>query len=216
MCSFNYGGQSYETLDYSVESSRPRRSYVEKPRSFRDEAKKEMENPEPDDYNHWFINVYSESGYTFHTGKALNALKLSLVGQDYIYSPNVKKMTFISAMAVYYQPTSKLLWETRRFMPENRPVFLNRERLQEILQKVFKEIDIRLGQLQEKGISFIAWKIETEKGIFYIPWHNGCLIEQTTETVFTEKTFAELKRTYKVLRFAECRGEKDSYRVLCA
>lgn len=60
-------GQSYETLNYSVESSRPRSSYFEKPRSFRDEAKEEIENPEPEDYNHWFINVYSDSGYTFHT-----------------------------------------------------------------------------------------------------------------------------------------------------
>ena len=84
------------------------------------------------------------------------------------------------------------------------------------MRPIFKKVQIRLGQQQEKGRSFIAWEIETAKGTVYVPWHNGCLIEQTTETVFTEKTFAELKRTYKVLRFAECRGEKDSYRVLCA
>jgi len=81
---------------------------------------------------------------------------------------------------------------------------------------VFKKIDIRLGQLEEKGIRFIAWEIETEKGIFYIPWHNGCLIEQTGELEFTEMPFAELKRTYKVLRFAKCVGEREAYRIVCA
>ena len=108
-------------------------------------------------------------------------------------------------MAVYYRTgcSYRQLWKLGRFVPEICPIFLNKKKLSDIMLTIFKKVQIRLGQLHEKGT-------------FYVPWHNGCLIEQTTETVFTEKTFAELKRTYKVLRFAECRGEKDSYRVLCA
>lgn len=218
MCTFHYGGQSYETLDYSVMSSTPRRSYTEGTKSFNSRAEQEMRELEPEDYKHPFINVYSESGYVYHTGETKKALRLSLVGQDYIYSPSVKKMTFSSVMAVYDRTgcSYRQLWKLGRFVPEICPIFLNKKKLSDIMLTIFKKVQIRLGQLQEKGISFIAWEIETEKGTFYVPWHNGCLIEQTTETVFTEKTFAELKRTYKVLRFAECRGEKDSYRVLCA
>lgn len=91
MCSFNYGGQSYETLDYSVMSSTPRRSYTEGTKSFNSRAEQEMRELEPEDYKHPFINVYSESGYVYHTGEPKKALRLSLVGQDYIYSPSVKK-----------------------------------------------------------------------------------------------------------------------------
>ena len=96
MCTFHYGGQSYETLDYSVMSSTPRRSYTEGTKSFNSRAEQEMRELEPEDYKHPFINVYSESGYVYHTGEPKKALRLSLVGQDYIYSPSVKKMTFSS------------------------------------------------------------------------------------------------------------------------
>ena len=65
MCSFNYGGQSYETLDYSVMSSTPRRSYTEGTKSFNSRAEQEMRELEPEDYKHPFINVYSESGYVY-------------------------------------------------------------------------------------------------------------------------------------------------------
>lgn len=82
MCSFNYGGQSYETLDYSVMSSTPRRSYTEGTKSFNSRAEQEMRELEPEDYKHPFINVYSESGYVYHTGEPKKALRLSLVGQE--------------------------------------------------------------------------------------------------------------------------------------
>ena len=76
MCSFNYGGQSYETLDYSVMSSTPRRSYTEGTKSFNSRAEQEMRELEPEDYKHPFINVYSESGYVYHTGETKKALRL--------------------------------------------------------------------------------------------------------------------------------------------
>ena len=167
MCSFNYGGQSYETLDYSVMSSTPRRSYTEGTKSFNSRAEQEMRELEPEDYKHPFINVYSESGYVYHTGEPKKALRLSLVGQDYIYSPSVKKMTFSSVMAVYYRTgcSYRQLWKLGRFVPEICPIFLNKKKLSDIMLTIFKKVQIRLGQLQEKGISFIAWEIETEKVI---------------------------------------------------
>ncbi len=218
MCSFTYGGNSYEALDYDVLSSSPRRSYTEGPKGFDNRAKEEMKELEPEDYKHPFITVYSESGYTYHTGIAQKALSLSLAGQDYIYTPSVKKVHFCNVLAVYFQSGHmyRQLWKISRFLPENRPVFLNREMLEKILGSIFSQLSIKLGQLSEKNIKYIAWEINTEKGIFYIPWHNGCLLEKTDGLEFEEKEFAEIKRTYKVLRFAACTGSEEAYRILCA
>lgn len=149
MCTFHYGGQSYETLDYSVMSSTPRRSYTEGTKSFNSRAEQEMRELEPEDYKHPFINVYSESGYVYHTGETKKALRLSLVGQDYIYSPSVKKMTFSSVMAVYYRTgcSYRQLWKLGRFVPEICPIFLNKKKLSDIMLTIFKKVQIRLGQL---------------------------------------------------------------------
>ncbi len=218
MSDFNYGGQSYDVIDYGVAASTPRRSYTEGPRCFNNRAEQEMRMLEPEDYEHPFITVYSESGYAYHTGETSKALRISMVGQDYVYSPSVKKVTFCNAMAVYYRTNSsyRLLWKTGRFVPEIRPLFLNKEKLEEVLLTVFKKVTLKLGQLTEKGIPFIAWEATTEKGVFYITWHNGAIVENTENLCFTEKDFQEVKRTYKVLRFAPCNDTKNAYRVVCA
>ena len=221
MCTFNYGGQSYETLDYGVMSSTPRRSYTSKNKSFHEKALTELkeeltekEKKEP------IIMVYAADGYIYHTCETKSSIALSLAGQDNAVRSTVKRMHPCNAVAVYFRHANGAtqLWKACRYSSADRPLYLNKELLISTLKKTkyFTNISVRLGQLTEKGIKYIAWQVSTDQGVYYIPWHNGSFVEDNVGLNFEEKDFKELRQTYAILRFALCVGEHDTYRILTA
>ena len=218
MGSFNYGDMSFDVLDYGVESSTPRRKYTEGPRVFSNRAETEMKKLSAEDLCHPFNTVYSDSGYTFHSGDTTTIMRLSLVGQDYICTINIKRMIFCITSAVYHQANgkNKLMWKQERFKADIQPVFLNRPLLEKTFHSLYKQVEIKLGTLEEKNLTCIAWQVNTEGGTFYILWHNGSIVEATPELFFTQKEFSELRRTYKVLRFGRCPCTDEVYRIVCA
>ncbi len=218
MGSINYGNQTFDVLDYGVETSSPRRKYTESPKSFANRAEAEMKELSAEDLRHYFITVYSDSGYTYHSGDAKVLIRLSLTGQNYICPKNVKQMIFCITSAVYHEANGKseLIWKLERLKPNQEPVFLRKSSVEKAFHRHHKQVEIKLGALAEKHLTSIAWQVTTEKGIFYVLWHNGSIIEATGELTFTEKEFSELKRTYAVLRFARCMCTEEAYRIICA
>ncbi len=214
-----YLGQNYNILDYNVESSTPARHYSSELPSFLNRAKKEIKELTLKERESPIVTVYIDSGYIFHTVSVDRALLLSLVGQDYVFSPCIKKITYCSSIGTFAKKEGNhiLLWESMRLIPKATPTYLNKKLLEENLQKVFTDVRIKLGQLQDKGIKFIAWQITTKQGIFYVPWHNGSLIPEKETFSFEEKEFTEIKRTYKVLRFSRIlEGNVEAYSILYA
>ncbi len=218
MGSFNYGEQTFDVLDYGVETSTPRRKYTEGPKTFSNRAESEMKELTADDLRHPFITVYSDSGYAFHTGETKTLIRLSLAGQDYICATNIKRMIFCITSAVYHQVNGcyKLMWKQERFKSDGLPMFLNRPLLEKAFRSLYKEVEIKLGSLTERHLTSIAWQVTSEKGTFYVLWHNGSIVEDSPELEFVEKEFSEMKRTYKVLRFGRCQCADEVYRIICA
>ena len=218
MGSFNYGDQSFDVLDYGVESSTPRRKYTESPKAFSNRAESEMKKLTAEDLHHSFITVFSDSGFTLHTSDAKTLIRLSLAGQDYICPSNIKRMIFCITSAVYHQVNGcyTLMWKQERFKSDGLPVFLNRTQLEKTFRSLYKQVEIKLGTLAERNLTSIAWQVTTEKGTFYVLWHNGSIVEAAPELLFEQKDFSELKRTYKVLRFGRCPCTEEVYRIVCA
>lgn len=213
---FSYGGETYITLDYETASGTPRRSYTVGPKHFDARAKEELADATTDDFNHLFVSIYSENGYMYHTGNPQKVLKLALAGQDYLYAPSVKKVISSAVTAVFLRQGREytLLWRNSRLQPNALPLFLNKKLLENKLKAIFKRVKLTLGELSENFIPSIAWQVETEQGIFYIPWHNGCLLEESPEFSFKPKGFQAMRATYKILRFAPT--DVDVYRVICS
>ena len=57
-------------------------------------------------------------------------------------------------------------------------------------------------------------ELTSDKGTYYIPWHNGCIIKKAEESnlSFEKKSLKEMVHTYCALRFEEV--GPGSYRVL--
>ncbi len=216
----NLGNQSFEVLDYGVESSTPRRKYTEN-RVFSNRAESEMKELSGEDLCHPFISIYSNSGYTYHSVDSQTQLRLSLTGQDYICATNIKKMIPCLAIAVYHQANgkNKLMWKNERFKADehNLPMFLNRPLLEKAFRELYKQVEIKLGTLREKHLTSIAWQVNTEERTFYVLWHNGCIVETSPELTFNKKSFSELRQTYKILRFGRSpQCAEEAYRIIRA
>ncbi len=221
MFSFNYGGQSYETLDYGVMSSTPRRSYTSGNKLFDDKALTELkEELTEEEKKKPIVTVYAADGYTYHTCETKSSIVLSLAGQNNAIKSTVKRMRPCNVVAVYFRYGEKptQLWKASRYSSADRPVYLNKELLISTLKKTkyFTNISVRLGQLTENGIKYIAWQVSTDQGLYYIPWHNGSFVENNAGLNFEEKEFKELRQTYAILKFVLCVGEHDVYRILTA
>lgn len=219
MCNFNIGGKLYSTLDYDVMLRKPSRRYKRSTNSFKERAEEELLSLNKEDLAHQFINIYSECGYSFHTSEAEKSISLSMVGQDYVCTQGVKRLKSCTSLAVYYNTgrgKPKLLWNVERFSPGKTPVFLNRKEMLRVLRPLFSSVKISLGLLIDGGMHSIAWQVSTEKGVFFIPWHSGCLVERSASLEFEEKPFEELRNTYKCLFFGYDFMDKDVFCILIA
>lgn len=191
---------------------KPKRAYTPERESFTERAKREIkEELKPEEKYEEIIATYSVYGAIDHTCDPEKMLKLSLSGQDYIISRGIMRVISCCDTAVFYK--KKLLWTTRMFDAGVMPQFLNKKLLKDQLSSVFKNVNIRLGELCHNYVKYIVWQVETEKGTFVIPWHNACLLRQTENMLFTEKSFKEVRLNYKMLRFTEF--EKNVFKVLC-
>lgn len=214
MTCFKFGTETYRTLDMDAEYGGCH-SVTEKFRSFQEKCEDEInEYTTEENKKHVFTVVYGLYGEMYNTYSPSYLAKLSLTGQGSLYSTTLNRVEVPTGIGVYIYHNGKYhnLWIHRHLESNERPVFTNKQALEEILKPFFNTFEIKLGMLKYDSFKMIAWKIKTEKGIFFIPWHSGCVLEEYERFIFEEKPFEELKNTYCVLRFTKY--EDDKYKVL--
>lgn len=203
------------TIRFSQQSGSPVHSFAEKHLTFEEEAQYELKNLSS--HPSCVVNIYRADGLVFTAQKSSEALSLSLTPQDYVCSTFVKRIHACTQCGVYYKHGNKfkMLWKNTRYSDNRKPVFLSPKLLEKELKKVFTTADVKLGTLQDNIIKYIAWKVKTEKGTFFIPWHNGCIIPADPKWEFEEKKFEELRSIYKVLRFSYATDNRKEFRIVC-
>lgn len=164
------------------------------------------------------IAIYRSEGYTFHTSNIKDILRLSLTGQDYICSAIIKRMHSCTRCGVYYKNGNKYkeLWNTGLLRHDKGAIFLFPEKLKKTLKKVFTNVEITLGELFDGSTCSIAWQIQCDEGLFFIPWHNGCICPNDDCFSFTPKTIKELRGVYKALSFTTSYENHREYKTLFA
>jgi len=215
MNDFMYGGQKMHVLDMSVERGASHsKTSTSSFKTFAERAKEEAHALK--NYERKFITIYSEACLEWYADTPERTLRLSMTGASYVYPQNRKKLTTSNALMVFYNKNGKLipLWEIRHFESGNRCIFLDKEQMTKKLRSIFKSLNITLGSLTFNGLPCIAWRLQTEEGCFYIPWHNGAVIEDIDGFSFEEKSLKEMKDTYTLLRFAPS-YMSGLYKIVC-
>ncbi|MCM1323553.1 MAG: hypothetical protein NC218_05280 [Acetobacter sp.] len=184
--------------------------------SFAERALEEAKDCTPFERGHKFLNVYSEYCTAQSVTDPERGLRLALTGASYVYSQMRRKLTATNALMVFYNKNGKFvpLWELHHFQSGTSYLFLNTEELTTTLKKVFKNVKLTLGELKVKNIPAISWRVETEDGFFYIPWHSGAVIEDSPKFSFTAKELDEMRNVYTLLRFAP-HYKAGTYKILC-
>lgn len=162
-------------------------------------------------------SIYRSSGFSYVAEKPAESVRASLAAQDYVCGSHLLRVIPCTATAVYARRGKKWtqLWKTERLVDHRAPFFLHQELVTKRLKEVFTFVEMSLGQLSYKSFTAIAWKVRTNEGIYFIPWHNGMLICENPEFTFEEKGLDELKRTYKIMRFSSEKTPKGAvYRLL--
>ena len=149
--------------------------------------------------------VYRQSGFSYRSGDANASLRASLAGQDHVCNRFVMRVNPCTAVGVWYKTKRgwDMLWKVGMLSDHKKPVYLNLELLKKALSRALEVIDIKLGQLSMGAFKCIAWEVVSKQGVFYIPWHNGAMIEKEDELKFFEMEFQEVKRTYNILKFSK-------------
>ncbi len=212
-------GTSYSVLDMDTERGAHSNHYASyKP--FAERAIEEIKYLSLEERRHRFIIAYSIYGQTFLTTAPDQILRFSLAGQ--VYNRNPRRMTLCNVLAVLYYNGKKFRpltgWELRHFQSGEHPIFLDKQGLKQTLNKLFKHASLSLGILTSEPAtcSCPAWQIETEQGKFFIPWHNGMIIEDSTNFSFEEKEFDEVKKScYSLLSFSRSLVKDECYKIHC-
>ena len=162
-------------------------------------------------------SVYRSSGFSYIPEKAAEGMRAALAAQDYICGTHLLRIVPCTATAVYARKGRKWLqlWKTERLLEHRSPVFLFQELVQKKLKEVFSFVEMSVGQLAFQHFKAIAWKVRTNEGTYFIPWHNGMLISEDEQLKFEEKELADLKRTYNIMRFSEEKAQQGMrYKIL--
>ena len=160
--------------------------------------------------------LYKKEGYIYSASTVKEILSVGLVGQAYICPAVVKKIQQSLYAGIFVKKNGKFvcLYKARRFDLERNPIFLSEKGVKDMMKKVFSNVEISLGQLSDGKQKYIAWQVMTDKGRYFIPWHNGLLCPEDETLTFEEKNFEEVRRTYSMLRFQKTTNTE--YKVLCA
>lgn len=213
MTSFMFGGERIGVLN--MDAMRGSNHSTEARKSFEERAYTETrEYAKYERYNGKFLTVYSAYCEATAEIEPVKLWRLCLTAEAYM---SEKKFTFrpTNVLAVFYNSNGKfrLLWQTNHFQKREYD-FLNKNEIKEFLEPLLGKMKITLGQLSCNGVPSIAWQLQTDDAIYYIPFHNSIIIEDCKNFTFEEKTLDEMKKVYKHLRFLST-GEKDSYKILC-
>lgn len=175
-------------------------------------AKKELRSEEK------FVNLYSEVDWVGEAISERQSFFMASTGNYSLVLGSSSIFKVSSRIAPYFRTNEgkyERLWLTERFEPKMTPEYLNIHILASKLSKIIGCFELELGELRCKEHKAIAWKLSSETGkTFYIPWHNGCMIEkkEESELSFTKKDLKEMTKVYCALRFEE--ESKGTYRIL--
>lgn len=215
MANFRIGAETFRTLDMDAEYG-SHKSYTEKFLTLQEKFDEEIKNfTTKENKKHLFTVTYGMCGDAYNSFSPTFLMRLALTGQGCLYNSSLNRVNVTTGAGVYIFHDGKFhhLWTHKHYEPNQKPVFLNLKDLERLLSPYFNNLEITLGILKFDCTRNIAWQLKTEKGIFFIPWHNGCIIEDHPNLSFEEKTFPEVKNTYCVLSFAPLEG---GYRIVNA
>jgi hypothetical protein len=216
MANFKLGTETYRTLDMDAEYD-AHKSYTEKFKTFLEKSNEEIKDyTTEENKEHLFTVTYGLYGEMYNCFSPTYLMKLALTGQSSLFSSMLNRVNVPTGIGVYIFHNGKFhnLWTHKHYEPRQTPDFLNKNELKKLLKPYFSKLEIKLGLLKYDSTKTIAWQLETEKGIFFIPWHNGCVIENHERFSFEEKTFQEVKNIYCVLSFSSY--EDGGYRIVTA
>lgn len=174
-------------------------------------AKKELRSEEK------FVNLYSEVDWVGEAISERQSFFMASTGNNVLILGSSSVFKVSSRIAPYFRTNEgkyERLWLTERFEPKMNPEYLNVHILASKLSKVIGCFKLELGELRCKGHKAIAWELTSSAGTFYIPWHNGCMIEkkEESELSFEKKDLKEMAKVYCALRFEE--DSNGVYRIL--
>ena len=215
MASFKLGTETFRTLDMDAEYG-AHKSYNEKFKTFQEKCDEEIKKyTTEENKQHVFTVAYGMYGEMYNTFSPTHLMRLALTGQSCLFSSMINRVNVPTGIAVYIFHKGKFvnLWTHKHYESQQHPIFLNKKELFSTLKPYFSTLEITLGIIKESGFKTIAWELKTDKGMFYLPWHNGCIIEKQEKFSFTPKEFSELKNTYCVLSFKESNG---GYKIITA
>lgn len=187
----------------------------EKKISIDDKVKKEVRGLETEEN---FVALYPNLEWIFNAENENNLFFLSLVGSNSLVCGNQRGYKVVSKIYIYGKKDGKYinLWKQPRFDRNMRPVFLNLASLKSTIENFIGVATIEKGILSYRSSKTAAWQIRSEKGVFYIPWHNGAVIEAKSDSIlsFWPATIKEMNSCYCALRFKEERLNEFSI-LLC-
>ena len=152
-----------------------------------------------------FYIVTKKNGYCYYAPTTEDILRISLVPQEFLCTPLIGHFDPCTVNGVFYKENGeyKMLYRNQRFFLDKRPLYLSKNFLKEIFKKFLPKVEIKIGELSYKKTKHPAWMLTSEKGVFYIPWHNGLPIKASDALSFEEKSYEKMRYTYSILKFQE-------------
>ena len=193
----------------------------EKLLTFGEYAKEELSELSSEEKNERFIIIYRSFTYTYHAmcNNIKKVARLALAPQNYICNPMLQTITACNKTGIYYKDAKgryKELWTTGLLREDKNAIFLQPEKLNNALKKVFAEFTLTLGKLSVDNMNYIAWQISTNEGIYYLLWHNACLCKHASNFTFDPHSIEDLKGIYKVLKFAHSDINRREFKTVSA
>lgn len=217
MNSFVIGGERIRVLDMDAERGHATKNHsTEERRTFDERADEEKKCSTIYERQHKFLTIYSSYCEPTRIVDPEKAIRIALVAQSSAY-PTVRRRLTTTIIAITYVNREGIfqpLWKLRRFEPGKPYPFLSKGDLMNILSPLFKKVTLTLGTLTHKEVKAIAWQLDTDEGLFYIPWHSGIIIENSANFTFEEKTLGEMDGIYEHLCFGTT-NSADTYRIIC-
>lgn len=218
MKSFTIAGIPYRILDLDAERG-GHSTHSEPYKPFIERAQQAINHLSHSEKQHCFIIAYSVYGEIYLTSDPDIILRFSLAGEVYSHR---RRMTLCDVLAVFYRKDNKFYplqkWELRHFNSGEHLPFLNPKELEATLHDIFLEVKLTLGALTltTRSVTCPAWRITTEKGTFFIPWHSGMIMEDNSKFAFEEKEFDEVKNAYySLLSFTQSHLCGEFYKIRC-
>ncbi len=172
-------------------------------KSFEDEA---LELIKTKQVNSKTINYYCliSKNIQLNSGEFLY---YSAAPKEYIEDELCSKIaSFIEKDGKYYH-----LWSHNRLARYKKLKCWNEDFVKGKLNNYLTNVKLILGEIEFLRNYYVAWKVVSDEGIFYILWRSGSICEDQKNFVFEEKAFEDMKVKHARMFIAYDRVESKGY-----